>query len=333
MSEIIKTKIIFLPAGKPELKDKHYKPVWEVAGEELAKCDLERNGELQYALYKWLMNNNDEKTGGVCKDGFFDYGSKVITPDGKIEILKAASISLKINEEKVENCSFYNDIAIIGNDTTGKWYSRSREANLRSFYQAAKRAGFDENRNYDRLLLPEHFLSHKYITNSGKDVINLLRKYGSKNNPITGIFFSTHGAPYAIDFHNPGNNIYIPKQDMKKLFEDTFSEEKIKWNPGKDVVYVEDFKTLVNEGIIAEDVTITLCGCLNGATYDKVPSDAKDLVEIYWAKINKNAQPKNIAWYFSKMLPSATIIANTTRVDTGFGLNSPVMYKNGVIIK
>lgn len=333
MEKNIKTKKILLPIGTPDLETPRYKPVWEVAGEELAKCNLERNGELQYALYKWLINNNNEKTGGLCKDGFFDYGSTVICPEGKEEILKAASISLQINEEKVENCSFYNDIAIVGNDTTDKWYSRSREANLRSFYQAATRAGFDKNRNYDRLLLPGHFLSHNYITKSGKDVINLLRKNGSKDNPITGIFFSTHGAPYAIDFHNPGNNIYIPKEEMKKLFEETFSKERLKWNPGKDVAYVEDFKTLVDEGIIAEDVTITLCGCLNGATWDKVPTDAKDYVEKYWAKINQGKQPKNIAWYFSMFLPSATIIANTTRVDTGFGLNSPVMYKNGVKLK
>lgn len=332
MAETIKTKKIFLPVDEPDLENKHYKAVWEVAGEELAKCDLERNGELQYALYKWLMNNNDEKTGGVCEDGFFDYSANVIIPDGKIEILRAASISLKINEEKVENCSFYNDIAIIGNDTTGKWYDKSREANLRSFYQAAKRAGFDENRNYDRLLLPGHILSHDYITSSGKDVINLLKKYGSKNNPITGIFFSTHGTPYAIDFNNQGNNLYIPEKDMKNIYENTFVEEKRIWSNGKNIAYVDDIVTLMNEGIIAKDVTITLCGCLNGATSEKVPATAEK-VSLYWAKINRGKNPKNIAWYFSILMPEATVIANTTQVDSGFGLNSPVMYKHGEIVK
>lgn len=47
----------------------------------------------------------------------------------------------------------------------------------------------------------------------------------------------------------------------------------------------------------------------------------------------KLKQPKNIAYYFSKLLPKATVIANTTNVNSGVGLDRPVMYKNGVYIK
>ena len=35
MAETIKTKKIFLPVDEPDLENKHYKAVWEVAGEEL----------------------------------------------------------------------------------------------------------------------------------------------------------------------------------------------------------------------------------------------------------------------------------------------------------
>ena len=42
---------------------------------------------------------------------------------------------------------------------------------------------------------------------------------------------------------------------------------------------------------------------------------------------------KKIAYYFSKLLPKATVIANTTNVNSGVGLDRPVMYKNGVYIK
>ena len=94
----------------------------------------------------------------------------------------------------------------------------------------------------------------------------------------------------------------------------------------------KDIVALMNEGIIAKDVTITLCGCLNGATSEKVPATAEK-VSLYWAKIYRGKNPQNIAWYFSILMPEATVIANTTQVDSGFGLNSPVMYKHGEIVK
>ena len=114
MSEI-KTIIETLPLkSNTEQKNNHYIPVWEYAGEILKKYDLERNGELQYALFKWLRKHNTQETGGLCEDGFFDYGATVMFPADKENILRACTISIELNREKVENRSFLNDVAIIG---------------------------------------------------------------------------------------------------------------------------------------------------------------------------------------------------------------------------
>lgn len=102
------------------------------------------------------------------------------------------------------------------------------------------------------------------------------------------------------------------------------------WNPGRNVAYVDVLSDLAADGIIAADATITLCGCLNGAKGSDVPQGAEDL-SLQWARENIE-HPKNIAWYISKALPLASVIANTTQVDSGQGLNSPVMYKEGEVI-
>ena len=63
-------------------------------------------------------------------------------------------------------------------------------------------------------------------------------------------------------------------------------------------------------------------------------SEKMEPVTRQWQLENgKLKQPKNIAYYFSKLLPKATVIANTTNVNSGVGLDRPVMYKNGVYIK
>lgn len=324
MSEI-KTIIETLPLkSNTEQKNNHYIPVWEYAGEILKKYDLEQNGELQYALFKWLRKHNTQETGGLCEDGFFDYGATVMFPADKENILRACTISIELNREKVENRSFLNDVAIIGNDSSN---GNLRSSNIESFYVAAMRAGYREGREYDRIIYKGGFFNFSYVTKSGNDVITLLKKHGSRDNPITGIFFSTHGTPYAIDFHNPGNNLYIPENDMRGLYK---RAEKGNWNPGRNVAYVDFLSDLAADGIIAADVTITLCGCLNGAKGKDVPPGAED-ISLQWAKENTE-HPKNIAWYISKALPLASVIANTTQVDSGQGLNSPVMYKGGEVI-
>lgn len=323
--EEIKTMIETLPLkSNTEQKNNHYIPVWEYAGEILKKYDLERNGELQYALFKWLRKHNTQETGGLCEDGFFDYGATVMFPADKENILRACTISIELNREKVENRSFLNDVAIIGNDSGN---GNLRSSAIKRFYAAALRAGYREGGKYNRIIYNGNFLDYRSVTKSGNDVITLLKKHGSRDNPITGIFFSTHGTPYAIDFHNPGNNLYIPENDMRGLYE---RAGKGNWNPGRNAAYVDFLSDLAADGIIAADVTITLCGCLNGATGRDVPQSA-EAVSLQWAKENTE-HPKNIAWYISKAMPRASVIANTTQVDSGQGLNSPVMYKEGEVI-
>lgn len=297
--------------------------VWEYAGNLLEKYELQQNGELQYALFRWLRKNNTLETGGLCEDGFFDYGATVIYPCNKESILYASTLVLELNVKKTENLLYMNDLAIIGNDS-GSF--NVRRANIRSFYEAAMRAGYREDRTYDRIVYQGSFFDFRYITKSGRQVIETLRHAGSPDNPITGILFSTHGTPYAIDFHNAGNNLYIPKEQMIGLFERNGSI----WIPGKKAAYVDELEILVHEGIISPNVTITLHGCLNGATGGAVPSGAEK-VSLWWKKENKEGL-ENIAWYISKIIPQGTVIANRTQVDSGKGLNAPVMYRNGEII-
>ena len=157
-----------------------------------------------------------------------------------------------------------------------------------------------------------------------------LKKYGSQTNPITGIFFSTHGVPYAIDFFNSKNNLYIPREDFEKLYKNATGNE---WKANKDAAYVSDIINLVKAKIISDDVTITLCGCLNGAGEFLISEKMESVTKQWQLENGKLKEPKNIAYYFSKLLPKATVIANTTNVDSGVGLDIPVIYRNGVYTK
>ena len=185
----------------------------------------------------------------------------------------------------------------------------------------------NKNENTDRIVFEN---KKKPEVNSGQQLIKILKKYGSPSNPITGMFFSTHGVPYAIDFFNSKNNLYIPKEDFEKLYKNATGNE---WKPNKDVAYVSDIINLVNAKIIADDVTITLYGCLNGAEEFSISEKMEPVTRQWQLENGKLKQPKNIAYYFSKLLPRATVIANTTNVNSGVGLDRPVMYKNGVYIK
>lgn len=332
MSEI-KTKSETLPVKTDKTQeDNRFVSVWEYAGNLLVEYKLERNAELQYSLFKWLRKNNTKETGGLCEDGFFDYGATVISPCDRENVLRTCTTALRLDYERKENIPFKNDIAIIGNDRNDN--PRFREANIKSFHDAAERAGYKEESSNDRIVyknsLFDFFSRFEFVTKSGKDAIYLLKENGSRDNPITGIFFSTHGTPYAVDFNNPGNNLYIPDADMKALYERTHKNKK--WNPGWNVAYVDDLARLVLDGIVAEDVTIILCGCLNGGRGETVPEKA-EAVSQKWAEENMGKKPKNIAWYISKAIPKATVIANRTQVDSGKGLNRPIMYRNGEIIE
>ena len=98
---------------------------------------------------------------------------------------------------------------------------------------------------------------------------------------------------------------------------------------GEGAAFVSDIAKLVNEGIIAPDVIITLGGCRNGASPENA-MDSDDPTTLKWAK---SRNPMNIAQALSKALPKATIIANRTQVNASKGLNAPVIYKNGEEVK
>ena len=86
-------------------------------------------------------------------------------------------------------------------------------------------------------------------------------------------------------------------------------------------------------GMQIDDVTITLCGCLNGAGEFLISEEMEPVTKQWQLENGKLKEPKNIAYYFSKLLPKATVIANTTNVDSGVGLDIPVIYRNGVYTK
>jgi len=199
-----------------------------------------------------------------------------------------------------------NKVAIVGNDT--RWGYR------KTFYEAAKATG-------NRIISTHIIITIKGIGNygavsSGQEAIAALRAAGSKANPITDIYFSTHGTPYAIDFYNSGNNLYV----------DNMSDYNKDFKAGGEAAFISDLVKLVEEGIIAPDVHITLGGCRNGALPDNA-ADSNDPTTILWAK-SKN--PTNIAQALSKALPQATITANRTQVNASKGLNEPVTYRNGL---
>ena len=202
-----------------------------------------------------------------------------------------------------------NKVAIVGNDN--RWGYR------KTFYEAAKATGHKIISTH--FIVPIKVIGNYGAVTSGKEAIAALRAAGSKDNPITHIYFSTHGTPYAIDFYNSGNNLYV---DNMSDFADNFQS-------GDGAAFISDLVKLVDEGIIAPDVTITLGGCRNGALPENA-MDSDDPTTLKWAN-SKN--PTNIAQALSKALPKATIIANRTQVNASKGLNDPVTYKNGEEVK
>ena len=213
----------------------------------------------------------------------------------------------------VDPTGMENKVAIVGNDDA--WGVR------KSFYEAAVGSG-------NRILSPGIPVTIPIIggygaTNSGRQAINLLRRAGRRNQ-ITDIFFSTHGSPYAIDFDNPGNNLYTSAADVSNVSEG--------FSAGKNAAFISDIQGLVADGIIADDVTITLAGCLLGANPENVPGDANSSAKAWAANNQGSSNPANFAQLLSEALPNATIIANRDQVDSGVGMESPVMYKNGQVV-
>ncbi len=316
----IKTVKLTEPLYRIVDQHNHSITVWRFAGKVLSDLGLEQNGDLQYALMGWLKKYNTEQNKVLSLDGWFDYNSIISYPATKTDVINACTEVVTLNKENYENYYFKNDIAIIG-------YS-SNSAERKSFLESAQKAGYSlENENTDRIAFEN---KKKPEVKSGQQLIKILKKYGSQTNPITGIFFSTHGVPYAIDFFNSKNNLYISREDFEKLYKNATGNE---WKANKDAAYVSDIINLVKAKIISDDVTITLCGCLNGAGEFLISEKMESVTKQWQLENGKLKEPKNIAYYFSKLLPKATVIANTTNVDSGVGLDIPVIYRNGVYTK
>ena len=199
-----------------------------------------------------------------------------------------------------------NKVAIVGN--ADKWGER------KSFYEAAVNNGYTVvSANW---IICLKGIGNYGATTSGVNAIKALRNSASKNNPITDLYFSTHGVPYAIDFGNVGNNLY----------EDNVSDFISGFRSGKEAAFIADLKKLVDEGLMAEDVTIVLGGCNSGAN----PNNHKNSTNVNTKAWANSKDPINIAQAISKALPKATVIANRTSVDSGVGLDNAVIYKNGV---
>ena len=199
-----------------------------------------------------------------------------------------------------------NKVAIVGN--ADKWGER------KSFYEAAVNTGYTVVSTNWIICLKG--IGNYGATTSGLNAIKALRNNASKDNPITDLYFSTHGVPYAIGFGNTGNNLY----------ENNVSDFISGFKPGKEAAFITDLKKLVDEGLMAEDVTIVLDGCNRGAD----PNNHKNSTNVNTKAWANSKDPINIAQAISKALPKATVIANRTGVDSDVGLDNIVIYKNGV---
>ena len=103
------------------------------------------------------------------------------------------------------------------------------------------------------------------------------------------------------------------------------------------MAYIEDLKGLVDQGIVAEDVTITMNSCLCAAVPENVPTLGQPGYQentVKWADLNKGTDRNsvnNIARAISEALPNATIIASKHRVNSQFGITDKgrVIYQGG----
>jgi len=230
-----------------------------------------------------------------------------------IDIINDAQLRFPVSELKT------NKVVIIGNDKKG---------NIKTFRDNAKTWKDHEILLYNRKV--DYF-------SSGLSAKNALRNHAIGKQPITEIYFSTHGTVYAVDFDNPDNNLYTSQDDMKYILD---SKDGVK---GNEKAFINDFVELVNNGYIAPNVTITFSGCLIGARIidikqkinslkqgDKQREHLSRWIEMNEEKLETKENPNNFAKLLSLKLPKATIIAPMDRNNTTKGIEEPVMYQNGL---
>lgn len=275
---------------------------------------------------EYLKLTESEKQQGLSSEEhpFFKFKINITIPTLE-EIIVGLSGFHSCSTNHTIKFDFYdkilNKIVVVGNDTNPD--IKLRESNIQSFHDAAN--SWVKNKGYRLLTKKGNEIK------SGKEAIMVLSSKDFLGNPLNELYFSTHGAPYAIDFNNGKNNLYTSLEQMSSLTNEN------PWIGGKDKAFIEDIAGLVKKGCIAPDVIITLGGCLTGALTRDVPPKAEPF-SLVWKDKNmqtylppKYIPPENFACILSKALPNATIVANRAQTDSGIGLKIPVMYQNGDI--
>jgi hypothetical protein len=204
---------------------------------------------------EYLSLTREETARGLAESNnpgghpFFIFRTKINIPEESAFIKTLHPIHLRtsaaetnfINTEKAAT----NKVVLVGHDPT--------YASQQSFYDAADT--WMKGKGYKLVTSGENVLK------TGKDAIDVLAQNG-KEAPITEIYFSTHGAPYAIDFFNPGKNLYTSREQVMSLLS---GEVLPSWGKNSEIRFISDIVQLVHSGCIAEKVIITLGGCLLGA--------------------------------------------------------------------
>jgi len=239
-----------------------------------------------------------------------------------------------------------NKIAIIGfgSDRGGQRSLRNAANTWRAKgYQISEANGIGRDRD---------------IFNSARNAINAIEGQADTNRkPVTEIYFSTHGVPYAIDFSEPGQSMYTNRNEVRRIISDP------EWNPNPTHGrFISDIVTLMRSGRLAEDAIITLGGCFNGAQIhnfeqriNEINGDLQNasgrrrdllnrgretmegFITYYRANLvrsdvaNIPSRVVNFAYQLSRAIPSATIIASMNRADSANGINAPVLYQNGSV--
>jgi len=315
-------------------------------------------------LYLELLQNNSEGINEIekgyskeSKDAngnipFLNFGIKIQVPE-RTELLNSFKIrnyrgkDIEIDRSVVEQ----NKLSIVGNDLK----------NPRKLFNVAKL--WERNKGFK--IIPAN--QTNLICHSGREAILAIRNAKTRfNRPVTEIYFSSHGTPYAIDLSSIGGsyNLYTSISNVRAVL------NKPDWEENKySAKFIDDFLFLVNSGYLVENAIITIGACFTGGNIanfkrriEEIDGEIRNISKenkiISFIKINiykelRKTQVDYIKWYeanlvpfsdskiipgrvqnfaylLSKKLPKATIVASLNRADSGEGINAPIVYQNGL---
>jgi len=283
-------------------------------------------------LYLGLTDNEKERheeRDPVTNYSFGKVKIKILIPE-RDEIIRNFNTIFNNSQENIQfptDDNNFNKLVIVGNDLSD---SESKQfSHIDSFQNAANTwKGYKQIYNQIRK-------GNRKVVTSGRQAINLINSNATTAKPATEIFFSTHGAFYAIDFNKTRSNIYQSINHMSIL------QNEKDWKPEPEAAFIyHDFQSLLYNNKIAPNITITLGGCYNAGRLEEADEaitrtdlsiDEKNRIRR-WKNLNSNfgLRPQNFAYVLSIVLPKATIIASYEQVTPRNGLEYPVMYQNGL---